>query len=81
MWGRYLIQERFLFWVIARKDLLMEAYQVAVAALADRRCTQDEFLRVALERRANEDRQERLAAQAGADLMPGAVDLIPVQPQ
>lgn len=59
----------------------MEAYQVAVAALADRRCTQDEFLRVALERRANEDRQERLAAQAGADLMPGAVDLIPVQPQ
>lgn len=59
----------------------MEGYRAAISLLADRRGNQDEFLRLALERRTAEDRQAEVAQQLGADLLPGAVEVSPIQPQ
>ena len=59
----------------------MEGYQAAVAAIADRRGNQEEFLRLALERRLAEDRQQELAQQLGTDALPNTVEVRYSQPQ
>ena len=57
----------------------MEAYQVAVAALADRRGNQDEMLRMIEQRKARDIREQNAAALVGADLLPEAVEVSAIQ--
>jgi hypothetical protein len=55
----------------------MEGYQVAVGAIANRRCNQDELLSRALERRAAEDHQRQLEVAAGAGAVSNTVEVVP----